>query len=712
MKNRYFISSLYIIFAFSSIHTNSQKMTDKIKSPVAKIIPKTLEKHGDIRIDNYFWLNDRENPEVIDYLNKENDYYNALTLGTKKLQTELYEEMKSRIKEDDESVPYLYNRYYYITRFETGKDYPIYSRKKETLDAKEEIMFDCNEMAKGQKYFQLSGLSISMNNQYATFALDTVGRRIYTLQIKNLLTGETLSDNIENTNGDSTWANDNKTLFYTKQDKQTLRSDRVYKHLLGTDSSKDELVYFEKDDAFDVSIFKEKSRKYIVIGSSSKVTTEFRTILADKPDSKFKVFQKRKRGLEYTISHYGDNFYIVTNADKATNFKVMKTPENATSKENWTDLIPHSADVLIEDIEIFKNYLVVSERSNGLNKIRIIPWSGEGEYYLPFDIETYTAYTGTNVDFDTDILRYGYQSMATPSSVIDFNMKTKTKEIKKEQQVLGGKFNKNNYTEERIWATATDGTKVPISMVYRKELKKDGTNPLLLYGYGSYGASMDPFFSSTTLSLLDRGFIFAIAHIRGGEDLGRQWYEDGKFLKKKNTFTDFIDCSKFVINQKYTSEKHLYAEGGSAGGLLMGAVVNMAPELYNGVIAQVPFVDVMTTMLDETIPLTTGEYDEWGNPNVKKYYDYMRSYSPYDNVKAQNYPNMYISTGLHDSQVQYWEPAKWVAKLRVLKTNDNLLFLDTNMDAGHGGASGRFEALKELAKEFSFLLDLERIKSN
>ncbi|MFC6877569.1 S9 family peptidase [Flavobacterium myungsuense] len=687
-------------------------MTDKIQAPVAKIIPKTLEKHGDIRIDNYFWLNERENPEVIDYLNEENDYYKALTAHTKQLQTELFEEMKSRIKEDDESVPYLYNGYYYITRFETGKDYPIYSRKKGSLDAKEEIMFNCNEMAKGKKYFQLSGLSISMDNQFATFALDTVGNRIYTIQIKDLQTGKILADKLENTTSESTWANDNKTLFYTKQDKQTLRSDKVYKHVLGADSSKDELVYFEKDDTFYVSVFKEKSRKYIVIGSSSKVTTEFRTILADKPDSKFKVFQKRKRGLEYTISHYNDSFYIVTNADKATNFKVMKTPENATSKENWTDLIPHRADVLIEDIEIFKNYLVVSERSNGLNKIRIMPWSGEGGYYLPFEIETYTAYTGTNVDFDTDILRYGYQSMATPSSVIDFNMKTKTKEIKKEQQVLGGKFNKNNYTEERIWATATDGTKVPISMVYRKELKKDGTNPLLLYGYGSYGASMDPFFSSTTLSLLDRGFIFAIAHIRGGEDLGRQWYEDGKFLKKKNTFTDFIDCSKFVINQKYTSEKHLYAEGGSAGGLLMGAVVNMAPELYNGVIAQVPFVDVMTTMLDETIPLTTGEYDEWGNPNVKKYYDYMRSYSPYDNVKAQNYPNMYISTGLHDSQVQYWEPAKWVAKLRVLKTNDNLLFLDTNMDAGHGGASGRFEALKELAKEFSFLLDLERIKSN
>ena len=620
--------------------------------------------------------------------------------------------MKSRIKEDDASVPYLYNGYYYITRFEKGNDYPIYSRKKGSLDAKEEIMFNCNEMAKGQKYFQLSGISISMDNQFATFALDTIGRRIYTLQVKNLVTGEILSDKILNTSGNSTWANDNKTIFYTKQDPKTLRSDKVYKHKLGTDSSKDELVYFEEDDTFNVSVSKEKSRKYIVIEASSTLTTESRILLADEPDGQFKVFQKRVRGLEYSISHYGDSFYVLTNKDKAINFKLMKTPETKTSKENWTDLIPHRKDVLIEDIEIFKEYLVVSERSNGLNKIQIRPWSGKGEYYLPFESETYTAYTTTNVDFDTEILRYGYQSLATPSSVIDFNMKTKTKEIKKEQEVLGGKFDKNNYIEERIWATATDGTKVPISMVYRKELKKDGTNPLLLYAYGSYGISMDPYFSSTRLSLLDRGFIFAIAHIRGGEDLGRQWYEDGKLLKKKNTFTDFIDCSKFVIEQKYTSPKHLYAEGGSAGGLLMGAIVNMAPELYNGVIAQVPFVDVMTTMLDDSIPLTTGEYDEWGNPNVKKYYDYMRSYSPYDNVKSQAYPNMYVSTGLHDSQVQYWEPAKWVAKLRMLKTNDNLLFLNTNMDAGHGGASGRFEALKELAKEFSFLVDLERIKVN
>lgn len=712
MQNRLILNSLYVIFACTPIMTKAQQMTKKIPAPIAKIIPTTLEKHGDVRIDNYFWLNDRENPEVIDYLNKENEYYNTLTADSKQFQKELFDEMKARIKEDDESVPYLYNGYYYITRFEKGNDYPIYSRKKGSLDSKEEIMFNCNEMAKGHKYFQLSGLSISMDNQFATFALDTVGRRIYTLQVKNLVTGEILSDKILNTSGNSSWANDNKTIFYTKQDPKTLRSDKVYKHKLGTDSSKDELVYFEKDDTFNVSVSKEKSKKYIVIEASSTLTTESRILLADDPDGQFKVFQKRVRGLEYSISHYGDSFYVLTNKDKAINFKLMKTSETKTSKENWTDLIPHRKDVLIEDIEIFKEYLVVSERSNGLNKIHIKPWNGKGAYYLPFESETYTAYTSTNVDFDTEILRYGYQSLATPSSVIDFNMKTKTKEIKKEQQVLGGKFDKNNYVEERIWATATDGTKVPISMVYRKEIKKDGTNPLLLYAYGSYGISMDPYFSSTRLSLLDRGFIFAIAHIRGGEDLGRQWYEDGKLLKKKNTFTDFIDCSKYVIEQNYTSPKHLYAEGGSAGGLLMGAIVNMAPELYNGVIAQVPFVDVMTTMLDDSIPLTTGEYDEWGNPNVKKYYDYMKSYSPYDNVKPQAYPNMYVSTGLHDSQVQYWEPAKWVAKLRMLKTNDNLLFLNTNMDAGHGGTSGRFEALKELAKEFSFLVDLERIKAN
>ncbi len=684
-------------------------MSEQQKPPLAKIIPTTLEKFDDVRTDNYFWLNDRENPEVIDYLNKENQYYQEMTAHTKAFQKELFEEMKARIKEDDQSVPYLYNGYYYITRFEMGSNYPIYSRKKGSLSANEEIMFNCNELAKGHKYFQLGGLSVSSNNQFVAFAVDTIGRRIYKVQIKNLITGEIFADTIENTSGDSTWANDNQTLFYTRQDEKTLRSDKVFKHKLNTATSNDILVYFEKDDTYSVEVTKEKSKKYIVISSSSTMTTEFRILLADNPEGEFTIFQKRVRGLEYDIAHFGEHFYVLTNKDEAINFKLMKTPELATAKDNWVDIIAHREEVLIEDIDIFRDFLVVTERFNGLNSIRIMPWSGEGEYYLPFESETYTAYTSTNVDFDTDILRYGYQSMATPSSIIDFNMKTKAKEVMKEQEVLGGKFDKNNYTEERIWATATDGTKVPISMVYRKELKKDGSNPLLQYAYGSYGYSMDATFSSTRLSLLDRGFIFAIAHIRGGEDLGRQWYEDGKLLKKKNTFTDFIDCSKFLITEKYTSPSHLYAEGGSAGGLLMGVIANRAPELYNGIIAQVPFVDVITTMLDDTIPLTTGEYDEWGNPNVKKYYDYMKSYSPYDNVKAQKYPTMYISTGLHDSQVQYWEPAKWVAKLRALKTDSNVIYLDTNMDAGHGGASGRYEALKELAKEFTFLLDLEKI---
>jgi oligopeptidase B len=686
-----------------------KKMSEQQRPPLAKIIPTTLEKFDDVRTDNYFWLNDRENPEVIDYLNKENQYYQEMTEHTKAFQKELFEEMKARIKEDDQSVPYLYNGYYYITRFETGNDYPIYSRKKASLSANEEIMFNCNELAKGHKYFQLGGLSVSSDNQFVSFAVDTVGRRIYTVQIKNLITGEIYTDTIENTSGDSTWANDNKTLFYTRQDEKTLRSDKVFKHILNTDATNDILVFHEKDDTYSVEVTKEKSKKYIVISSSSTMTTEFRTLLADNPEGEFTVFQKRVRGLEYDIAHFGEHFYVLTNKDDATNFKLMKTPELATAKENWVDIIAHRDDVLIEDIDIFRDFFVITERFNGLNTIRIKPWSGEEEYYLPFESETYTAYTSTNVDFDTDILRYGYQSMATPSSIIDFNMKTKKKEIMKEQQVLGGNFDKNNYSEERVWATAKDGTKVPISMVYRKEMKKEGNNPLLQYAYGSYGYSMDATFSSTRLSLLDRGFIFAIAHIRGGEDLGRQWYEDGKLLKKKNTFTDFIDCSKFLIAEKYTSPLHLYAEGGSAGGLLMGTIANSAPELYNGIIAQVPFVDVLTTMLDDTIPLTTGEYDEWGNPNVKKYYDYMKSYSPYDNVTAQEYPTMYISTGLHDSQVQYWEPAKWVAKLRALKTDANTIYLDTNMDAGHGGASGRFEALKELAKEFTFLLDLEKI---
>lgn len=683
----------------------------KIIPPTAKKIAHTFKEHNQTRIDNYYWLNDRENPEVINYLNQENTYYEQSTAHTVDFQNELFEEMKARIKEDDQSVPYLFNGYYYITRFEKGKDYPIYSRKKASLEAPEEIMFDCNIMAEGYSYYKLTGISISEDNKWAAYGVDTVSRRIYTIYFKNLETGEILPQCIENTEGVATWANDNKTVFYTTKDKKTLRPDKIFKHKLGTNAIEDSLVFHEKDDTFNTSVYKTKSLKFIVIESNSTMTTEYQILRANNPDGKFEVFQERIRGLEYNIAHYDCKFYILTNKDNATNFKLMQTPDDKTSVENWTELIAHREDVLLEDIDLFNKYLVVSERFNGLNQLRIIPWENpKNEYYLPFESETYSAFTTTNIDFNTSILRYAYQSLATPSSVIDFNMETKEKTISKEQEVLGGNFNKNNYTEERIWAIAQDGTKIPISLVYKNEIEKDGKNPLLLYAYGSYGITMEPHFSTTRLSLLDRGFIFAIAHIRGGEDLGRQWYEDGKLLHKKNTFTDFIDCSKYLIQEKYTSAQHLYAEGGSAGGLLMGVICNEAPQLYNGIIAQVPFVDVVTTMLDDSIPLTTGEYDEWGNPNQKKYYDYMLSYSPYDNVKNQDYPNMYVSTGLHDSQVQYWEPAKWVAKLRELKTNNTVLFLNTNMDTGHGGASGRFEALKDIAEEFSFLIELEKNK--
>lgn len=697
------ITAVCFIFAAA----NAQNMTKPIP-PKAKKIPHKLEKHGHVRQDDYYWLNDRENPEVIDYLNRENDYYRQATAHTVALQDALYLEMKGRIKEDDQSVPYFYNGYYYIRRFEKGKDYPILSRKKGSLNAPEEIMFDCNEMAKGHSYFNLTGVSVSPDNRLATFSTDTVGRRIYTMQIKNLQTGEILPDKVSNVTGSAAWASDNKTVFYVTKDKVTLRSNKVFRHQLG--SANDQLAFEETDETFSVGVSRSKSDQYIYLVSNSTLTTEYRMIEANRPMDDFKVFQPRTRGLEYQVSHYKDHFYVWTNKDGAQNFKLMKTPVSATAKENWVDLIAHRPAVLLENFEIFKNFLVLEERDNGLNKIRVIPWDGSQEYYLPFESETYTASLSVNPEFDTDVLRYSYQSLATPPSVIDFDMKTRTKEVKKEQEVMGGKFNKENYVEQRLWATAADGTKIPISVVYRKGLKKDGKNPLLQYAYGSYGATIDPGFSSLLLSLLDRGFVYALCHVRGGEDLGRGWYEDGKLLKKKNTFTDFIDCSKFLIAEGFTSAKHLYAEGGSAGGLLMGAIVNMSPELYNGVIAQVPFVDVVTTMLDDSIPLTTGEYDEWGNPNDKTYYDYMLSYSPYDNVKKQKYPHLYISTGLHDSQVQYWEPAKWVAKLREMKTDDNWLFLDTNMDAGHGGASGRFESLKEVAREYSFLLDLEGIK--
>jgi len=682
-----------------------------ILPPSAQKFPRELPGPADIRIDDYYWMNDRENPNVITYLKNENDYFETMTAHTKDLQEKLFLEMKGRIKEDDTSVPYKLNGYWYLTRFETGKDYPVYSRKKGTLDAPEEILFDVNEMAKGFEYYSLGGLNVSPDNKLVAFGLDTVSRRKYTIQVKNLETGELLPEKILTTTGGSTWANDNKTLYYTKKDEQTLRSNQIYKHILGTDPAEDQLVYEEKDESFNTYIYKSKSREYIIIGSHSTLTSEYRILEANNPNGEFRIFANRKRGVEYGISHYGDNFYILTNKDEATNFKLMKTPVGNTSMENWIEVIPHREDHLLEDIDIFEKYLVVSERHNGLNKISITRWDTGESYFLPFDNETYTANTGINPDFDTDILRYTYNSLNTPTSVIDFNMTTREKTVLKEQEVLGGKFNKEDYTTERIWAMAEDGTKIPVSLIYRKDLIKDGSNPLLQYAYGSYGSTIDPYFSTARLSLLDRGFIYAIAHIRGGEYLGRKWYEDGKLLKKMNTFTDFIDVSKYLIENKYTSPAHLYAMGGSAGGLLIGVVVNIAPQLYNGVIAAVPFVDVITTMQDDSIPLTTGEYDEWGNPNDPEYYNYMLQYSPYDNVKVQDYPNMLVTTGLHDSQVQYWEPAKWVAKLREMKLDENLLLLHTNLDTGHGGASGRFESLKEVAEEYAFLLDLEGIKA-
>ncbi|WP_242135253.1 S9 family peptidase [Aestuariivivens marinum] len=710
MKNSLIIISLSFIFAVSckKDKSMSQRMIEA-KTPTATKKPKQLIIHDDVRIDNYYWLNDRENNDVIDYLNAENDYTKRMMRHTEAFQKVLFKEMKGRIKEDDTTVPYKLNGYWYLTRYEKGKDYPIYVRKKGTLKAPEEILFDCNAMAKDLAYFNLGGISISPDNTMAAFSTDVVSRRQYVIQIKNLITGEIYPDKIANTTGSATWANDNRTLFYSRKDEITLRSHKIYKHIINTTEDKDLEVYHEKDETFNTFVYKTKSRKYIVIGSSSTLTTEYRFLDANTPHEEFKVFQKRTRELDYSISHYNDSFYIIANSDGATNFKLLKTSEIHTEIEHWQEVLPHREAVLIEDIEIFKDYLVVNERENGLNRLRIMSWDGKEDYYLPFNSETYTAYIGNNPDFDSDVLRYGFNSLTSPSAVIDYNLKTKQSKIKKEQQVLGGKFKKENYESRRVWATAKDGVKVPISLVYKKGIKLDGQTPLLQYAYGSYGSTIDPSFSSIRLSLLDRGFIYAIAHIRGGEYLGREWYENGKLLTKKNTFTDFIDCSKYLIEQKYTSAKHLYAYGGSAGGLLMGAVINMNPELYNGILAAVPFVDVVTTMLDDSIPLTTGEYDEWGNPNKEEFYHYMKSYSPYDNVEAKAYPNMLVTTGLHDSQVQYWEPAKWVAKLRELKTDSNILLLHTDMDSGHGGASGRFESLKEVALEYAFLLDLEGI---
>lgn len=687
---------------------NSEMKEPTATPPIAAKKPKDLTIHGHTRGDEYFWLNDRENPEVIKYLTDENTYTKAIMADTDTFQAKLYKEMRSRIKEDDTSVPYKDNGYWYYTRYEEGKEYAIHCRKKGSMEGAEEILLNENELAEGHDYFSAGGLTVSDDNKWLSFSIDTVSRRLYTIHFKNLETGEILAESIPNSEGGVAWAADNKTVFYAKKDLQTLRTPEIFRHVVGTAASTDKLIFTEEDDTFNCSVWRSRSKAKIFIGSYQTVSTEYRMLDASKPEGEFVLIEPRSRDHEYSVTDFGDKLYIVTNLE-AKNFRLMEAPVKSPGRKNWKEVIAHRPETLLEGVEMFKDFMVLEERTNGLSMLRIRKQSTGEEHYVNFGEAAYTTYLSTNREFDTDKLRYGYSSMTTPWSTFEYGMATKERTLLKEQPVIGT-FKKENYTTERIMATATDGTKVPISIVYRKGVKKDGSAPLLLYAYGSYGASMDAYFSSTNLSLLDRGFIYAIAHIRGGEEMGRQWYEDGKLLKKKNTFTDFIDCGEHLIKSGYTSKGKLFAMGGSAGGLLMGAVVNMRPDLWKGVVAAVPFVDVVTTMLDESIPLTTGEYDEWGNPNVKEYYDYIRSYSPYDNVEAKEYPNMLVTTGLHDSQVQYWEPAKWVARLRDRKTGDNLLLLHTNMDAGHGGASGRFESLKETALEFAFIFKLMGIK--
>jgi len=678
-----------------------------MNAPQPKKIEKILESNGDRRMDPYFWMNERENPEVIKYLEEENLYCDFVMKDTEDFQNLLFEEMKARYKQDDESLPYFFNKYWYIVRYESGKEHPLFTRKLETLENLEDILLDVNVLAEGHKFFEVGSVSVSPDNKLMSFSSDNLGRRIYAISFKNLETGEILQDQIPNTTGKAIWANDNEHVFYIRKD-DNLRAFQVFMHQLGTDSSQDVLVFHEQDEAFDVNVFKTKSLEYIFIASSSSISDEHHFIPADNVLAKWKVIQPRVEDLEYAVEHYEDDFYIITNADDATNFKIVKTKVKTPEIENWVDFIPHREETLLEGFEIFKEFFVLEERTEGLLQIKIIENKLENSHYLEFFDPTYTAFIGLNLEFNTEKLRFGYTSLTKPSSTLEYDMKEKTTKLLKEQEVLGGNFSTENYISERIWAPSRDGeNQIPISLVYHRNTKKSAETPLLLYGYGSYGHTVDASFSNVRLSILDRGFIFAIAHIRGGEYLGREWYEDGKMLFKKNTFFDFIDASKFLISENYTSSNHLYAMGGSAGGLLMGAIMNMEPELYHGIVAQVPFVDVVTTMLDETIPLTTGEFDEWGNPKDPEYYEYMKSYSPYDNVEVKNYPNILITTGLHDSQVQYWEPAKWTAKLRELKTDENILIFQTDMSAGHGGASGRFESLKEDALEYAFLMKLE-----
>ena len=703
MKNN--LSSLTTMIVVILSFFSCTAPQNQIQAPVAEKIEQKLIMHGDTRIDFYYWMRDRENPAVIEYLEAENAYLEAVMLHTKPLQETIFQEMVGRIKQDEASAPYYNNGYYYYTRFEEGGEYPIYCRKRGSLDAPEEILLNVPQMAKNHSYFRVGSFDISPDNKRIAFTVDTMGRRQYTIYYKDLETSETNRTGLQYAAGDVVWAADNETFFFTTIDPLTLRYEKIHRYF--TSNGLSEEVYYEEDDTFYyMGVSRTKDRKYLTVSINSTVSNETLLLEADNPTGSFRVFQPRQRDVRYNVEHYKGRFYIITNYN-AQNFRLMETPSTRTGINNWREVIPHRTDVLLENMSVFNDFLVLQERSKGLRQMRIINQKTGNEHYLDFQEEAYTAAIHINAEMDTDIFRFSYTSLTTPATIYDYNMITR-EQTKVWQQTVLGDFDPDNYETRRFYVSARDGAQVPVTIVYKKGTQIDGSSPLLQFGYGSYGASMDPRFNSNAISLIDRGFIYALAHVRGGQEMGRQWYEDGKLLNKKNTFYDFIDVSEYLVENSYTSTDRLFAIGGSAGGLLVGAVINMRPDLYKGVIASVPFVDVVTTMLDETIPLTTSEYDEWGNPNIKEYYEYMLSYSPYDQITRQDYPNVLITSGLHDSQVQFWEPTKWAAKLREYNTADTKILLTTNMEAGHGGASGRFARLREVALQYAFLLDLAK----
>ncbi|EFE55818.1 putative phage DNA packaging protein [Providencia rettgeri DSM 1131] len=693
----------FCLITLLGLYAATSAAEDRMSAPIAKKQPHTMTTHGDVRVDNYYWLRDdqRESPEIIEYLTQENDYTKQQLEKGESLKKEIYDELFSRMKQDDESVPYKYNGYTYRSRVVAGKNYSIYERRPVNSQGEWVVLVDGNERAEGTEYYRMGALAISPDNTTLAIAEDRQGRNEFAVSFRKIDESEWQENALTNTSGNIVWANDNQTLFYVNKDKQTLLPYQVVRHQYGTQQTQDKLVYEEKDDTFYVSLAKSTSKDFILIGITSTETSEYRLIDANQPQNDAKILKPRQVGVEYYPDHFNGKFYIRSNHQHP--LFGLYIADNISAP--WVSFITPRDGVDLEGFALFNNWLVVEERQNGLVNIRQISWLTHKENQVSFDDPTYMAWIGNNPEPDTDTLRYGYSSMTTPSSVYEINMLTQEKQLLKQEEVKD--FNKQNYQSERIWVTAQDGVKVPVSLVYRKDLFKHGQNPLLVYGYGAYGYGIDPSFSSSRLSLLDRGFVYAIAHIRGGGDLGKNWYIQGKTIHKMNTFTDFIDATKGLLSEGYGKAGHVYAMGGSAGGLLMGAVVNMAPDLYEGVVSAVPFVDVVTTMLDPSIPLTTGEYDEWGNPENEEDYWRIKAYSPYDNIKAQHYPHILVTTGLHDSQVQYWEPAKWVAKLRDIKQGNSLLLLETNMNAGHGGKSGRFNALDDIAQEYSFILMLE-----